>query len=240
LSRIWNTRPLPEGPLRDRLIAACRHSRAPVREILVWHTGDRIVNAAVAGFVRRWRYIFLTDSLLRLLTQDQIEAVTAHEIGHIRHRHLWLRMLAIAAPIAVFFGASAQFADVMSRNSWQWDALQWIVCPVIIGLYAIVIFGPYSRQLEHQADLFACGEGSLDSASTERYCTALERLSSLAGSQREKSTWLHPSTALRVVLLHLLGTDPALVRGFHHRLQRFNQLLLGSAIVGLLLVLIAG
>ena len=123
----------------------------------------------------------------------------------------------------------------MFNNSWQW-----IVCPVAIGLYAIAIFGPYSRQLEHQADLFACSEDSLESDITVRYCAALERLSSLAGGKREKSTWLHPSTARRVALLRRLGDDPALVRRFHHRLRWLNRLLLGSSAVGLLLVLIAG
>ena len=51
--RVWHTTPLPMSSLRDRLVAVYRGHRAPVREILVWQTGDRILNAAVAGFFGR-------------------------------------------------------------------------------------------------------------------------------------------------------------------------------------------
>ena len=55
------------------------------REILLWHTENNMGNAAVVGLVPRLRYILLSDLLLETMDDRQIEAVFAHEIGHIVH-----------------------------------------------------------------------------------------------------------------------------------------------------------
>jgi len=48
-------------------------------------------NAAVMGFIPRFRYVLLSDLLLETMTDEQVEAIFAHELGHVMHRHLfWL------------------------------------------------------------------------------------------------------------------------------------------------------
>ena len=36
------------------------------------------------------RYVFITDALLNILEDDEVDAVFAHELGHAKHRHIWL------------------------------------------------------------------------------------------------------------------------------------------------------
>ena len=58
------------------------------RDILVWRTHSNMGNAAVMGILPHMRYVLLSDLLLETMTDEQIEAVFAHEMGHVVHRHM--------------------------------------------------------------------------------------------------------------------------------------------------------
>ncbi len=99
--RLWDTHPLPHGELRSRLLEMCRTHHIRIRELLVWNTFGSMINGAVMGLVGRLRYILLTDALLDALTPLQVEAVMAHELGHIRRKHLPALILAILALLTI-------------------------------------------------------------------------------------------------------------------------------------------
>lgn len=160
---VWPMRSLADCPLRRRLEESLRLWKTPARNILVWQTGGRAVNAAIAGFVAPLRYVILTDGLLAHLDDDEIEAVCAHEAGHIRHRHLLLRALVVVLPLAMWNAALAiwpaaqhSLEATLSSLGLSQAAQAGLLTPAAIGLYAWFIFGPYCRFLEYQADLFAC------------------------------------------------------------------------------------
>jgi diaminopimelate epimerase len=99
--------PLPPGELRDDLLGVCRAHRVGVRELLVWHTDGSSINAAVMGLLAPLRYVMLTDALLDSLPRPQLLAVMAHEVGHVRRRHLWwlaAALLALAMALEVGLG----------------------------------------------------------------------------------------------------------------------------------------
>ena len=99
---LWHTEPLAAGPLRAKLIEVGRLRGLQCREILVWHTGRLVVNAAVAGFLPRLRYVLLTDALLTRFGDEEIALIFAHEVGHVRRRHLLWRLLVLALPLVVW------------------------------------------------------------------------------------------------------------------------------------------
>ena len=73
-------------------------ARVRCRDLVVWNTGRaRIANAAVMGPVAWTRYIVFTDALLEDLDESEVEAVLAHELGHVRHHHMGFYMLFILA-----------------------------------------------------------------------------------------------------------------------------------------------
>ena len=88
LRRVLQTQPLPDSPLRRRLEAMCRRVGMRYRDILLWHTQNNMGNAAVMGILPPVRYILLSDLLLERMDDEQIEAVFAHEVGHVVHRHM--------------------------------------------------------------------------------------------------------------------------------------------------------
>lgn len=171
LRLIWETAPMPAGPLRERLEEICAGAKVRVRNILIWRTHGSMINGAVVGLVPWLRYILLTDALLDSLTRTQVEAVMAHEVAHARHRHMpWL-----AAVLLTVIGAAGLVVSLvlsgLAMIPWfehlltpataaggvseavqvALDAVMGGVC-LIAGLVA---FGWASRRFEWQADAFA-------------------------------------------------------------------------------------
>jgi STE24 endopeptidase len=158
------TQPLPPNwELRRRLDALCRRAGLKYRDILLWQTNSSMGNAMVSGLFPRVRYIFLSDLLLETMRDEEIEAVFAHEIGHIVHRHMWwyvafsaILMLFAVGPLALVLNGipgldAASDAAVSARH----QALQAQIVTVLgFGMFA-VLFGFLSRRLERQADVYA-------------------------------------------------------------------------------------
>ena len=160
LVRIWDTVPLGPGGLRDGLEAMCRAHRVRVRDILVWRTGGLILNGAAIGLVRPLRYIVLTDALLEQMTREQVLAVAAHEVGHMRYRHtIWLALSVLAAVLAG--GTISGWAilglerlRIITIGGGGEDAA---VAVALVATLAgtLAVLGIVSRRFERQADAFA-------------------------------------------------------------------------------------
>ena len=239
LRYVWQTRPLEAGPLRERLDDASRRYGLRVREILVWETGSMVVNAAVAGFVRPTRYVFLTDGLLEKLRHEEIEAVFGHEAGHVRHHHLLLRILAMTAPLGLWLAigqlmpaAGGRLQAIVLQFGLGSQVPLGLVMLAAMTCYVLVVFGAYSRLLECQADLFACR--MMGSRETSRpvdvFISALEKLAAAGGADRNARSWQHASITRRVEFLNRVTTEPGAERRFG-LLVRLTSLLFVSAVL---------
>ena len=158
---LWKTEPLAANSvLKEKLDRLTRQSGIKYREVVVWQTGSLLIaNAAVAGTFPWNRRIFLTDALLEYFTDEEIETVVAHELGHIRYRHIPTYMLfslfyllnypffyvLVEEPLVTYLGESQSLLSVVST-----------LCSLtFLIVYFIVIFRYLSRRCEHQADLYA-------------------------------------------------------------------------------------
>lgn len=97
--------PLPEGSLRDRLLALGQRTGFNARTIQVMDGSKRSrhANAFFTGF-GRFRKIVLYDTLINQLSEPELEAVLAHEIGHYRRRHIPQRLVWAAVSSLIGFG----------------------------------------------------------------------------------------------------------------------------------------
>lgn len=160
VTRIWSTTPMT-GDLRTRLVNLAREHRVGFRNVLIWRTYHHVNNAAILGYLPFARYFLMTDSLLESLTDRQIEAVFAHEVGHGRHRHLWWYIAAFAAAGALSLWAAdwcVTLAERWSRQSWSADTQDMVASLaqlVLLGVFLTFGFSWISRRFEHQADWFA-------------------------------------------------------------------------------------
>jgi Zn-dependent protease with chaperone function len=156
LIRIWSTTSLT-GALRDKLDAIASAHRLRFCDIRLWKTHNAVSNAAILGWVPYSRYFLMTDALLESLTDRQIEAVFAHEVGHGVHRHiLWY--------LAAFFGVSALatalgiywsiFAPAPLAAFAGGDTAD-LLTIALLGAFLWFGFPFLSHRFEHQADWFA-------------------------------------------------------------------------------------
>jgi STE24 endopeptidase len=161
----WPARPLPPGPLRDRLQRLARRFGFRFTDILVWDTGGGLINAGVTGAMPWFRYVLLTDAMVEHLSPREIEAVFGHEVGHIAHRHLayfGLFFLGTMGVMALLTSGIDRFLSIGSPI-WLWGerpslelVVQGSVALGFAAVYFLVIFGYLSRRFERQADIFGC------------------------------------------------------------------------------------
>jgi STE24 endopeptidase len=166
---IWDTVPMPDGPLRQRLLALCEQERVGIADLLLWRTIGGMINGAVIGVIPQLRYVLLTDGLVDQMPERHVEAVMAHELAHVRRRHLpWLAVAAIGTlggVIALLDAALVlleRWGAPVAAMSWQsggaggqWDGIGAAVGLVLgLGIW-FVVFGYISRRYERQADAFA-------------------------------------------------------------------------------------
>ncbi len=152
LKSIWATSPLGPGELREMLLRVAAKFKVRLREPLVWHTHASVMNGAVLGLVWPFRYLLFTDLLLERLQPRQVEAVAAHEFGHIRHHHMfWLAISGLGSVLFVEGILELAVFWLRVRDTFLVDSIL-VGLPLITG---IVVFGWVSRRFEWQADAFA-------------------------------------------------------------------------------------
>lgn len=236
--RFWKTEPLPSSPLRDRLMATTREVQVPVREILLWQTQGNVANALVMGVSGRLSYVLLTDALVQLLSDDELDVVLRHELAHLRRWHLQLRMGLLVLPLLAWMLAGQLFPEAMlslNRLLLSWgitEQLQLtIITPTLLAVHVVWIVGAFARLLEHDADLGACRMVSgvrtelLDEQRVEHFAAALSKLVP-PGSESWFARWLHPSTERRIALLRASLSRPAAAAAIHSRVNLISWLML--------------
>ncbi len=152
LRRILSTTPMPDSPLLRRLDALCKRTGVRYRLILVWNTHHHVGNAAVMGLLPWLRYILLSDVLLEQMSEEEIEAVFAHELGHIVHRHMtWYAIFFVMLMLAM--GAIGGLLDPWFHSVSETTATG-IASAMFMTLF-LLLFGALSRRCERQADVYA-------------------------------------------------------------------------------------
>jgi len=227
---LWDTKPMPACFLREQLESMCRAHRIRIRTILVWNTFGGMTNAAVMGLIAPVRYVLLSDALLDSMNDREVEAVMAHELGHVRRHHLpWLAIALLA-----LFGLTDTLGDLMINGVPWSDEMVMVemnpphhppptttessIDPIRTGIefcIALAAFGWVSRRFERQADTFAVQhlsgmtrrEGQ-DKPVTDMaigaMCQALRIVAECSHIPVTRRSWRHGSIAFRIRYLQKL------------------------------------
>jgi len=78
----------------------CRERGLPMPRLGVIHSGTP--NAFAFGRLRRDARVVMTDGLLRVLTDEEANAVLAHEVGHIAHYDFAVMAVAAMGPLLLY------------------------------------------------------------------------------------------------------------------------------------------
>lgn len=207
LPAFFKLRPLNNPGLEERLRRLAESAGARVQGVYEWKLGEktRKANAALTG-LGNTRRILLADTLLENFSEDEIEAVLAHELGHHVHADMW-RGLAVQSA-ATFLGL---YAIHLALERWSVPlgfrgASDFANLPLLalvtlaVSLLLLPVVNGFSRRAERAADLFALRSVG----NPADFATALERLGNLNLAERKPHPWIefifysHPSIGRRI------------------------------------------
>ncbi len=176
----YKLRPLTDRDLSDRLFALAARCGVSVKRVLEIRLSKETkkANAAVVGLGRD-RRILIGDTLLDLCSHDEIEAVFAHELGHVALHHSW-KLLGAAAVLStaglyllyLVLGPSATYLGFTGQE----DIAAFPLLLLWLTLFATAVRplqAAGSRAFERQADLFIVGRVR----NPEALISALDKLS---------------------------------------------------------------
>lgn len=118
-SRLYiEQKPLPDGPLRARILSLVKEANVEVADVLVDETLSRTVRlqAYFAG-TGPTRTIVLNDALLKNLTDDEILAAVAHESGHV-HESRWPARVLSTVSLFAFLGLVEWLFRRSAKRGW--------------------------------------------------------------------------------------------------------------------------
>lgn len=205
--------PLANEGLKEKLIGLCKKCGVGIKQVFEIRLSKETkkANAAVAG-MGKGRRILLSDTLLESFSEDEVEAVLAHELGHVQMLHIW-KILAFGTVVALisFFLSYLFFARAMAALGF--DDISDIagfpllaIVLMILGFAFMPIQNGYLRHLEKRADIFAAQH----IASPKSFVSAMKKLAeqNLADPNPEKWEEIlfydHPPISKR---LHYIATE---------------------------------
>jgi STE24 endopeptidase len=145
-------------------------------------------NAYFSGFGRNKRIVFF-DTLLKMLSDDELEAVLAHELGHFKKKHI---IKGMAISFATTLVALAILAWLMKAD-WFYTSLgvshastymALLLFTIIMPVFTFAfqpLFSIFSRKNEFEADAFAAEQTD-----------AKYLINALVGLYRENANTLTP------------------------------------------------
>ena len=192
--------------IRERIFTIARKHNLNISGIFQFNLSKttKKANAAFTG-IGKTKRVILGDTLLENFTEDEIETVFAHEVGHYLYKHLWKGIIISSGlSLAGLFLVYLIYSSIISHFNYppqQLEALPYL--GLLFYLYGFItgpIGNAISRHFEYQADNFAVKETS----KPEVYKVCLEKLANLNLADREPHPvveflfYSHPSIEHRI------------------------------------------
>ncbi len=218
IQKFWRCKPLETGYYRNRIESLCRKAGLEYAEILYWPIfGGRMITAGVMGLVKKFRYILVTRDLLRFLEPEEVDAVIAHEIGHIKKKHLIFYLVFFVGYMLISFATfdllvyfiifTEPIYSFINNTSLDQTAVTSSIFSFTIIIFFLIyfrfIFGYFMRNFERQADTYVYA--LFDNALPLISC--FEKIAATSGEPYDKPNWHHFSIKKRIDFLRKCETD---------------------------------
>lgn len=206
----YKFQPLDNDALRERLTKLGERAGTRVRGVYEWKLSEKSkkANAALTG-LGSTRRIILSDTLLQHYSDDEIEAVLAHELGHHVHRHI-LKGILMQVGITFFgFWLINQVLRFVIAKEWfalgprlyDFANLPLIVLvATLLGFLLMPALNAISRRHEREADRYAWE--SIPAIAP--FISSMQKLADQNLAEREPSKFIecifhsHPSIGKRI------------------------------------------
>lgn len=162
LPLFYKVLPLEDEDLKERIIKLSENVKLNVENVFKFDMSKNTkkANAAFTG-LGKTKKIILGDTLLENFSNDEIEAVIAHEIGHFRHKHITKNIIISTLFSFLTFYLMAVLYKI-SLPLFGFENITDIAALPILSLWAVVIgvlqspiTNGISRKFEYEADQYA-------------------------------------------------------------------------------------
>jgi STE24 endopeptidase len=201
--------PLENEELKNRLVRLGERAGTRIRGVYEWKLSEKSkkANAALTG-LGATRRIILSDTLLQNYSDDEIEAVLAHELGHHVHRHIFKSIVVQVVITFIGFWAAHLALDYSVRQLQMFpDIHDFANLPLlalvssVLSLLLLPALNAYSRHNERQADMY-CWKSV---PKVEPFVTAMRKLTQQNLSEQNPSRLVevlfhsHPAVSKRII-----------------------------------------
>ncbi len=139
------------GPMTENL---CRRMELPVPKL--WVIPDESPNAFATGRNPAHASVALTAGILRLMNDQELAGVVAHELGHVKNRDILISSIAATIAAALTFMARMAFFFGGGRDDDEGgNPIAMIAMLILAPIAAMVIQMAISRTREYSADAVA-------------------------------------------------------------------------------------
>jgi Zn-dependent protease with chaperone function len=200
--------PLENEELKERLVLLSERAGTRVRGVYEWKLSEKSkkANAALTG-LGATRRIILADTLLQNYSNDEIEAVLAHELGHHVHKHI-VKSIGVQAGVTFLgFWAGNLVLNYAIEQRYMFATLTdfanlplLVLVSTVLSFLLMPVLNAYSRFNERQADRY-CFESI---ASVRPFISSMNKLAEQNLAERAPSEWVewffhsHPAITKRV------------------------------------------
>jgi STE24 endopeptidase len=204
----YKFKPLENDSLRTRLLRLSDRAGTHVHEVYEWELSEKSkkANAALAG-LGTTRRIILADTLLQNYSDDEIESVLAHELGHHVHKHI-TKGIAVEVVVSFFgFWITSEILHYAVDTRGMFDSLHdfanlplLVLASTVMSFILMPLMNAYSRSKEREADRYAL-ESIPD---VTPFITSMNKLADQNMAEREPSRFVewffhsHPAISKRI------------------------------------------
>lgn len=203
----YHFEPLKKEALRERLVRLGERAGTRVRGVYEWKISEKSkkANAALTG-LGKTRRIIIADTLLNNYTDDEIEAVLAHELGHHVHKHIPKGiLLQVGITFFGFWAANHILRYAVDQRQMFQSLSDFANLPLlalvasVLGLLLAPVLNAYSRYNERQADEYAWKS----IPAVEPFVSSMHKLASQNLAEENPARWIevlfhsHPSIGKR-------------------------------------------
>ncbi len=216
LPLFYKITPIDDNDLRERISKLAKDAGIKVENVYKFDMSKNTkkANAAFTGLGKSKR-ILLGDTLLENYTNDEIETVIAHELGHYKHKHIIKNL---------FIGTASSFLTLFLIAELYKISLSWfdfsatvtiaalpllVIWSMLIGLIQTPLTNILSRRFEFQADEYAIEATNKE----EAFISTLEKLTDQNLGDTNPHPFVewffysHPSIKNRIAAINSFAKD---------------------------------
>jgi len=211
LPLFYKVTPIEDEDLKERILRLSKNVNLKVDNIFQFNMSKNTkkANAAFTGFGKT-KKILLGDTLTKEFSNDEIETVIAHELGHYKHKHILINILVgtVTSFLTLFL------LSILYELSLSWfgfNSITDIAALPILSLWGMVLgtiqtplTNILSRKHEYQADEYAI----IETDKKEIFINTLNKLTEQNLSDKDPHPFVewfyysHPSIKNRIAYIN--------------------------------------